>query len=102
MYFLLVALFFLFSLLTGYAIMKTLWVFAILFGVLAASVLVILINRYRKRKKKKSDGNEGSSWLDCGTPIDCIECPSTGSSKRKGDCDCDDCGGVDCAPDCSP
>lgn len=91
MYFLLIAIIALFSLLTVYAVIKTLWIFAIVFGVTALVFLVITIRRYAKNNKSKGDG---ILW-DCLYFVDCPTIPS--SSSRKGDCDCFDCDGPDCS-----
>lgn len=97
MFFLLICLFVLFSLLTGYAIMKTLWLFAGFFGILAVTVLILMIKRYRRTNPSSCDSCGGSGG-DC---FSIMECPSTALSSKKGDCGGIDCGGADCAPDCS-
>lgn len=96
MYFISLALGVLFGLLTGYAVIKGLWLFAIIFGILAVIVLIWMRKRYRKRKStltRKPD-NDGANYWECLRFTDCF---STSPGKGKGDCDCDDCGGSDCS-----
>jgi Na+/melibiose symporter-like transporter len=98
MYFILLALGVLFALLTGYAVIKGLWVFAIIFGILGVIVLIWMGKRYRKRKSKraKSENLDGTNYWEC---LRFTECFSSSPGKRKGDCDCDDI--PDCGGDCS-